>query len=82
MIANKFFSMDALIDLSMTKLFTLAERVCCMTSSSDVHSTVASPVLSGVKQQTKAIDPIPSKEFVPTIHFSTEDKWVEGELFG
>lgn len=28
MIANKFFSIDSLIDLSMTKLFLLAEYVC------------------------------------------------------
>ena len=28
MIANKFFSIDALIDVAMTRLFQLAEYVC------------------------------------------------------
>ena len=33
MIANKYFSMYALIDLAMTKLFLLAEYVCSKCSS-------------------------------------------------
>ena len=28
MIANKFFSIDALIDVALTRLFKLAEKVC------------------------------------------------------
>ena len=70
MIAKVNFSMDVLIDLMMTKLFLLAEYVCDKTS-----------LACGRKLRPQTIDPIPSKDIVPTIRFSNEDRIVEGELF-
>lgn len=70
MIAKKNFSMDVLIDLTMTKLFLLAEYVC------DNTSTVC-----GRKLRPQTVESIPSKDIVSTIRFSNEDKMVEGELF-
>ena len=81
MIANKFFSIDALIDLSMTKLFLLAEKVCCVTSFVCGSEPLYRQTLHNVEQQTQVADPIPSKEIMPTIRFSKEDRMVEGNLF-
>ena len=65
MIANKFFSLDALIDVAMTRLFKLAEYVCnrCWFARS------------------KTATPSTSHPMAPTIRFSNEDKMVEGNLF-
>lgn len=68
--AKKTFSMDVLIDLSMTKLFLLAEYVCNKTSFA-----------CGREIRPQAVNPIPSKDIKPTIRFSNEDRMVEGELF-
>ena len=70
MIAKKTFSMDALIDLAMTKLFLLAEYVCNKTSFACAR-----------KVRPQVVEPIPSKDIAPTIRFSKEEKMVEGELF-
>jgi hypothetical protein len=69
MIANKFFSFDALIDLWMTNLFLLAEKVCRITDD-DVFIRQTS---HSVEQQKPVV--------MPTIRFSKEDRMVEGELF-
>ena len=68
--AIKTFSMDALIDLAMTRLFQLAEYVCDRTTFA-----------CGRKMRPQTVVPIPSNDIVPTIRFSNEDKMVEGELF-
>ncbi len=89
MIAKKYFSMDVLIDLMMTKLFLLAEYVCDKTSCACGH-----------KMLLQTVEPAPSQDIVPTIRFSIEElnankrvnsitskqpqlkiKFVEGELF-
>jgi hypothetical protein len=70
MIAKKTFSMDALIDVSMTKLFHLAAYVCDKTSSA-----------CGREMRPQTIESIPPQDIVPTIRFSNEDRMVEGELF-
>ena len=57
---KKNFSMDALVDLMMTKLFLLAEYVCDKTCGSEMRP--------------QTVDPVPSKDVIPTIHFSKEDK--------
>ena len=67
MIAKKM-NLDMLIDLTMTRLFQLAEYVCNRFSSKTDESTVPTP-------------PAPSLEEVPPIRFSHEDRMVEGELF-
>ena len=78
MIAKTTFSMAALTDLWMTKLFLLAEYVCDKTSFAsghDIHPQAASPIPSN------NIAPIfPSTDIAP-IRFSDEDRMVEGELF-
>lgn len=67
MIAKKTFSMDVLVDLSMTKLFLLAEYV--------YHKTTC-------KRSDASFSSFgPSKDAMPTIRFSNEDRMVEGELF-
>ena len=71
--------MDALIDIAMTKLFLLAEKVCYVSSCAYGSEPLFRPY--SVEQQKQAVDPIPSKEFMPTIRFSNEDRMVEGELF-
>jgi hypothetical protein len=58
MVANKIFSMDVLIDLSMTKLFLLAEYVCDRTS-----------FVCGPEMRPQAVEVVPSKDIVPTIRF-------------
>ena len=68
MIAKKTLSMDALIDLAMTKLFQLAEYVCDKTAMERVESDAC-------------INSCEREDFVPTIRFSKEDRMVEGELF-
>lgn len=70
MIAKKTFSMDALIDLTMTKLFLLAEYVCDKTSFA-----------CGREIRPQTVESIPSQGIVPIIRFSNEDKMAEGELF-
>ena len=67
MIAKKTISMNVLIDLSMTKLFLLAEKVYNLTADKRNEASVCSPE--------------PSKDVVPTIRFSKEDRMVEGDLF-
>jgi len=73
MMAKKTFSMDVLVDLMMTKLFLLAEYVCDKTYGSEMRPQI--------------VDPVPSKDVKPTIHFSKEDiprikiEVVQGELF-
>ena len=62
--------MDVLIDLSMNKLFLLAEYVCDKTS-----------FVCGRELRPQTVEPVPSKDIVPTIRFSNEDRMVEGELF-
>ena len=89
MIAKKYFSMDVLIDLMMTKLFMLAEYVCDKTSCA-----------CGQKMLPQIVEPALSNEIVQTIRFSNEEqttnkrvnsntskqprlniKFVEGDLF-
>lgn len=70
MIAKKYFSMDVLIDLAMTKLFLLAEYLCDKTSPA-----------CGREMRPQTVESIPSKDIMPTIRFSNEDKMVEGDLF-
>ena len=60
---KKTISMDMLIDLSMTKLFLLAEYVCNRT-----------PFFCGRNMRPQAICSLPYKDIVPTISFSNEDK--------
>lgn len=73
MMAKKTFSMDALVDLMMTKLFLLAEYVCDKTW--------------GREMRPQTVEQVPSKDVKPTIRFSKEDiprikiKVVQGELF-
>ena len=55
--------MDVLIDLSMTKLFLLAEYVCNRT-----------PFSCSRNMQPQVTNSIPAKDIVPTIRFSSEDK--------
>ena len=64
------FTIDTLIDMSMNKLFMMAEYVCNKTSF--VYSR---------KMRPQTVNPIPPQNIVPTIHFSKEDKMVMGELF-
>ena len=69
---KKNFSMDALVDLMMTKLFLLAEYVCDKTY--------------GCEMQPQTVEPVPSKDVKPTIRFSKEDiprkiEVIQGELF-
>lgn len=67
MIAKKM-NLDMLIDLTMTRLFQLAEYVCNRFSTKMDEPPTSVPPTS------------PSKE-VPPIRFSHEDRMVEGELF-
>ena len=53
MIANKNFSMDALIDLAMTKLFLLAEYVCSKCSSVVDEPTVSQKVAQTIRFSEK-----------------------------
>ena len=58
--------MEKIVDLTMTRLFLMAEYVLAhytLTSSTPTAPTTSQPI-------------------VPTIRFSNEDKMVEGELFG
>ncbi len=60
---KKNISMDVLIDLSMTKLFLLAEYVCNNT-----------PFSCGRKLRPQSITSLPSIDVAPTIRFSSEDE--------
>lgn len=68
--AKKTFSMDVLIDLSMTKLFLLADYVYEKTT-----------LACSRKTRPQNVEPLPSKGIMPTIRFSNEDRMVEGDLF-
>lgn len=65
MIARKNFSIDVLTDVAMTRLFQLAEYVCNRCSL----------------DKGKPATPTTSQPIAPTIRFSNEDRYVEGELF-
>ena len=84
---KKNFSMDAMVDLSMTKLFLLAEYVCDKTSFACGREILLGQASLRVEQRSQTVKPIPPKDIVPTIRFSKEDKsrmkikMVEGELF-
>lgn len=73
MIAYKFFSLDALIDFSMTNLFLLAEKVCRITSFTCDNDVFIRQTSHSVEQQKPIV--------MPTIRFSNEDRMVEGNLF-
>ena len=73
MIANKFLSLDALIDFSMTNLFILAEKVCRITSFTCDKEILIRQTSHSVEQQTPVV--------MPKIRFSNEDRIVEGNLF-
>ena len=68
MMTAKNLNMDMLIDLTMTRLFQLAEYVCSRFSSK-------------MDEPTAPVPPAPSSEGVTPIRFSHEDRMVEGELF-
>ena len=84
---KKNFSMDALVDLSMTKLFLLAEYVCDKTSFACGREILLGQAFHRAERQPQTVEPIPPKDIVSTIRFSKEDKsrlktkMVEGELF-
>ena len=84
---KKNFSMDALVDLSMTKLFLLAEYVCDKTSFACGREILLGQASHRAERQPQTVEPIPPKDIVPTIRFSKNDKsrmnnkMVEGELF-
>ena len=67
MVAMKLFNMDMLTDVTMTRLFQLAEYVCFKTAC--------------VYPCNKRTKPTPKQEIAPTIRFSDQDRMVEGELF-
>ena len=67
MVAMKLFNMDMLTDVTMTRLFLLAEYVCIKTAC--------------VYPCNKRTKPAPKQEIAPTIRFSDQDRMVEGELF-
>ena len=60
-------NMNRVIDLVMTKLFQLAEYVCSRCSS--------------VMDEPAAKHEMVKQTTVPTIRFSSDEKYVEGELF-
>lgn len=84
---KKTFSMDAMVDLSMTKLFLLAEYVCDKTSFACGCEILLGQASHRAEQRPQTVKPIPPKDIVSTIRFSKEDKsrmkikMVEGELF-
>ena len=69
MVAKKIFNMDMLTDLLMSRLFQLAEYVCCALVAEKPGAPVA------------PAKPTQQKEVVPIIRFSDQDRMVEGELF-
>ena len=84
---KKNFSMDALVDLSMTKLFLLAEYVCDKTSFACGREILLGQAPHRAERRPHIVETIPPKDIVSTIRFSKEDKspmkikMVEGELF-
>ena len=84
---KKTFSMDAMVDLSMTKLFLLAEYVCDKTSFVCGHKILLGQASHRAERRPQIVEPIPPQDIVPTIRFSKEGKsrlktkMVEGELF-
>ncbi len=79
--------MDAMVDLSMTKLFLLTEYVCDKTSFACGRIFLHGQASLRVEQRPQTVKPIPPIDIVPTIRFSKNDKsrmnnkMVEGELF-
>lgn len=79
--------MDAMVDLSMTKLFLLAEYVCDKTSFACGREILLGQASHKAERQPQTVESIPPIDIVPTIRFSKEDKsrlktkMVEGELF-
>jgi len=84
---KKTFSMDAMVDLSMTKLFLLAEYVCDKTSFVCGHKILLGQASHRAERRPHIVETIPPKDIVSTIRFSKNDKsrmnnkMVEGELF-
>ena len=84
---KKSFSMDAMVDLSMTKLFSLAEYVCDKTSFACGREILLGQASHRAERRPQTVEPIPPQDIVPTIRFSKEGKsrlktkMVEGELF-
>ena len=84
---KKNFSMDAMVDLSMTKLFLLAEYVCDKTSFACGRIFLHGQASLRGEQRPQTVKPIPPIDIVSTIRFSKEGKsrlktkMVEGELF-
>ena len=84
---KKNFSMDALVDLSMTKLFLLAEYVCDKTSFACGREILLGQAFHRAERRPHIVETIPPKDIVSTIRFSKEGKsrlktkMVEGELF-
>ena len=84
---KKTFSMDAMVDLSMTKLFLLAEYVCDKTSFVCGHKILLGQASHRAERRPHIVETIPPKDIVSTIRFSKNDKSrmnnkiVEGELF-
>lgn len=64
----KKLNLDMMVDLTMTRLFQLAEYV-----SSRFSSNTDEPIAP--------VPPTSPSEEVPPIRFSHEDRMVEGELF-
>ena len=63
--------MERIVDLTMTRLFLMAEYVLdrCPLAAGESPSPVSS------------VAPLSQQELTPTIRFSNEDQMVEGELF-
>jgi len=84
---KKNFSMDALVDLSMTKLFLLAEYVCDKTSFVCGREILLGQASHRAERRPHIVETIPPKDIVSTIRFSKNgksrmnNKMVEGELF-
>ncbi len=84
---KKTFSMDTMVDLSMTKLFLLAEYVCDKTSFVCGHKILLGQASHRADRRPHIVETIPPKDIVSTIRFSKNDKsrmnnkMVEGELF-
>ena len=84
---KKNFSMDALVDLSMTKLFLLAEYVCDKTSFACGREILLGQASHRAERRPHIVETIPPKDIVSTIRFSKNgksrmnNKMVEGELF-
>ena len=56
---KKTFSMDAMVDLSMTKLFLLAEYVCDKTSFACGREILLGQAFHRAERQPQTVEPIP-----------------------